>query len=193
MLRPMLRRPWPLGLLVSVLLTGCGSDTPDPGDGDGGEDTEPLVMTQFDRDMLAAHNAARRSVTTSPPLSDLTWDEQATRTARAYAARCQFSHNPNRGGLGENLTAASSSAMGAQGVVQGWMDEAVDYDYGSNTCASGKDCGHYTQVVWRNTRSLGCAAQECTENSPFGPRFPTWTLWVCNYAPPGNYVGQRPY
>ncbi|ATB51151.1 CAP domain-containing protein [Corallococcus macrosporus] len=189
--RPLLRRPWPLGLLVSALLIGCGSDTPSDGDGDG--DNQPLTMTQFDRDMLDAHNAARRSVATSPPLDDLTWDEAATRTARAYAARCDFTHNANRGSLGENLTAASSSALGAQGVVQGWMDEAADYDYGSNTCASGKACGHYTQVVWRNTRALGCAVQECTENSPFGSRFPTWTLWVCNYAPPGNYVGQRPY
>ncbi|QDE71896.1 hypothetical protein BHS09_35690 [Myxococcus xanthus] len=189
--RPTPRHLRPLGLLIPLLLTGCGSDTPGEEDGD----TEPLVMTQFDRDMLAAHNAARRSVSpaASPALEDLTWDEQATRTAKAYAARCQFSHNPNRGNLGENLTAASSSAMGAQGVVQGWVDEAAHYDHTANTCASGKVCGHYTQVVWRNTRALGCAVQECTTNSPFGSQFPKWSLWVCNYAPPGNYVGQRPY
>ncbi|NVJ08040.1 hypothetical protein HUW63_22710 [Myxococcus sp. AM001] len=193
MLRSMPRSLRPLGLLLPLVLTGCGSDTPGEGDGDG--DTEPLVMTQFDRDMLAAHNAARRDVSpaATPALEDLTWDEQATRTAKAYAARCQFSHNPDRGNLGENLTAASSSAMGAQGVVQGWVDEAAHYDHAANTCASGKVCGHYTQVVWRGTRALGCAVQECTTNSPFGDRFPNWTLWVCNYAPPGNYVGQRPY
>ncbi|WP_426755725.1 CAP domain-containing protein [Myxococcus sp. Y35] len=191
--RPMLRHLRPIGLLIPLLLTGCGSDSPDSEDGDG--DNEPLVMTQFDRDMLDAHNAARRNVTpaASPALEDLTWDEEATRTAKKYAAKCQFSHNPNRGNLGENLTAATSSAMSPQNVVQGWVDEAADYDYASNTCASGKQCGHYTQVVWRNTRALGCAMQACTENSPFGAQFPNWTLWVCNYAPPGNYVGQRPY
>lgn len=190
---PMPRFLRPLGLLIPLLLTGCGSDTPGDGDGDG--DPEPVVMTQFDRDMLAAHNAARRNVSpaASPALEDLTWDEQATRTAKAYAARCKFEHNAGRGNLGENLTAASSSAMGAQRVVQGWVDEAANYDHAANTCASGKVCGHYTQVVWRNTKALGCAVQECTTNSPFGSHGPNWTLWVCNYAPPGNYVGQRPY
>ncbi len=191
MSRSTLRHLLPLGLLNSCLLIGCGSDAPDPGD----DDTDPIVMTQFDRDMLDAHNAARRSVTpaATPPLEDLTWDAKATRTARAYAAKCQFSHNAQRGSLGENLAAATPGALTTQGVVDSWMSEAADYDHASNTCASGKICGHYTQVVWRNTRALGCAVQECTQHSPFGDRFPTWTLWVCNYAPPGNYVGQRPY
>jgi hypothetical protein len=78
-------------------------------------------------------------------------------------------------------------------MVGAWAAEASDYDYARNTCAAGKVCGHYTQLVWRATTRVGCATQVCDRNSPFGSRFPTWQLWVCNYAPPGNYVGQRPY
>jgi pathogenesis-related protein 1 len=44
-------------------------------------------------------------------------------------------------------------------------------------------CGHYTQIVWRDTTSVGCAAQSC----------PQGEIWVCDYSPPGNYVGQHPY
>ena len=55
-----------------------------------------------------------------------------------------------------------------------------------------KVCGHYTQLVWRNSTLLGCAYARCTSNSPF-QGVPTWDFWVCDYSPPGNWVGQRPY
>jgi len=47
-------------------------------------------------------------------------------------------------------------------------------------------------VVWRGSARLGCGVAKCSKNSPFSG-FPDWQLWVCNYDPPGNYVGQRPY
>lgn len=55
-----------------------------------------------------------------------------------------------------------------------------------------KQCGHYTQIVWRNTTHVGCATKVCDKNSPF-QGFTRWQFWVCNYSPPGNFVGQRPY
>ncbi len=58
---------------------------------------------------------------------------------------------------------------------------------------SGGMCGHYTQIVWRSTQKLGCGIKVCTKNSPFGASFPTWTYVVCNYQPPGNIIGQKPY
>jgi hypothetical protein len=77
-------------------------------------------------------------------------------------------------------------------VVQAWASEAADYDYASNSCAPGKVCGHYTQLVWRNSTLVGCAYARCTQNSPFDG-VPTWDFWVCDYSPPGNWIGQRPY
>ena len=76
--------------------------------------------------------------------------------------------------------------------MQGWVSESTDYDLASNTCKPGKICGHYTQVVWRDTRQVGCASVVCNSNSPFQGH-PQWRIWVCDYAPPGNYVGQKPY
>ena len=48
-------------------------------------------------------------------------------------------------------------------------------------------CGHYTQVVWRNTTEIGCGVATCKEGAL------TWDIWICNYAPPGNIAGQKPY
>jgi pathogenesis-related protein 1 len=39
-------------------------------------------------------------------------------------------------------------------------------------------------VVWGNSVSLGCAKVTCSAGG---------TFIVCNYDPPGNVVGQKPY
>jgi hypothetical protein len=77
--------------------------------------------------------------------------------------------------------------------VAAWGGEASFYDYATNSCSAGKDCGHYTQIVWRDSVRAGCAHHTCTTNSPFGAQNPSWDFWVCDYEPPGNVVGQRPY
>jgi hypothetical protein len=73
-------------------------------------------------------------------------------------------------------------------VVDAWVSEQSDYDYAADSCRG--TCGHYTQVVWRETTGVGCAAQTCTSGSPLGSG--GWQLWVCDYTPPGN-SGGRPY
>jgi uncharacterized protein YkwD len=149
----------------------------------------------FGKDMVDAHNQARAGAkpTPRPALPPLTWSDAAARKAAEYAKKCRFEHNPDRGDFGENLAAATPDTWTTAQVVKSWADEAADYDLAKNTCKKGKVCGHYTQVVWRKTASVGCATVMCNKNSPFGPDFPHWQLWVCNYAPPGNWVGQRPY
>jgi uncharacterized protein YkwD len=200
MRRPSRLRSLSAALLPSFLLLACipdgGSDDTDAGvqeDGGTGPDGGTVELTQFARDMLEAHNAARADAkpTPSPALEPLTWDPAVAEVAQRWADQCTYEHNEDRGNAGENIAAATPGYLDAKAVVKDWVSEVASYDYSKNTCASGKVCGHYTQVVWRNTRRLGCATKRCTINSPFGT--PTWDFWVCNYAPPGNYPGQRPY
>lgn len=142
--------------------------------------------------IVGAHNDVRSTVIPTPdvPLDPLVWSESAAAVAREWASGCTFGHNPNRGGLGENVYAASAGyGSTPDRVVKSWASESSDYDYANNDCSG--VCGHYTQVVWRATTAVGCAVQECTGGGPFGGG--SWELWVCNYAPPGNYAGQRPY
>ncbi|MEZ4227182.1 MAG: CAP domain-containing protein [Polyangiaceae bacterium] len=180
-------RPVPLLALVSLAVAGCSSSDDSGGGGSGGTSgggSEPAEMSGI----TAAHNAARANVNPPAPsaLAPLAWSADLAKVAQAYAAKCQFQHS--QGPYGENLY-ASTNASTPQAVVGAWVSEVSDYDYASNSCS--KACGHYTQVVWANTARLGCAKQTCTQNSPFGGG--SWELWVCNYDPPGNYIGQKPY
>ena len=168
--------------------TDAGSEAPGS---DAGE-----VSGDFAAQFLAAHNQVRSEAvpTPQPALPALQWNAEAAAVAQAWADRCEYGHNPNRGDYGENIAAAAPPrGQSPSWVVGQWASEAADYDYATNSCASGAVCGHYTQLVWRSTTSVGCATKVCTSNSPFGASFPEWQLWVCDYSPPGNYNGRKPY
>jgi uncharacterized protein YkwD len=125
---------------------------------------------------------------------DFTWSSAAAGVAQDWANRCDYQHNAGRGNRGENIAAsAPANRWTLADAVAAWAGEAQDYDYASNGCASGKQCGHYTQIVWRDTLRVGCAHRTCTTSSPFGAQLPSWDFWVCDYEPPGNFVGRRPY
>jgi pathogenesis-related protein 1 len=156
-------------------------------------------------------NAARAAVDAGE--APLTWNPIAAQVALAYAQKCVYEHNPNRdsdyktagggnGGLGENIAAAAPSMTVAR-ADQLWISEDSIYDYATNTCnptATITECGHYTQIVWKTTTSVGCAIVNCTTGWPFSGTGKDWTYAVCDYAPPGNIVTspgstmpERPY
>ncbi len=133
---------------------------------------------------LSAHNAWRQPV----GVPDLIWSDQMAQLAQDWADQlkgqsCAFQHRPNNR-YGENLYWASGFTPTAQEVVDSWGGEIVDYDYATNSCTPGQMCGHYTQIVWQDTQAVGCGTSTCEDGS---------ILWVCNYDPPGNYIGQKPY
>lgn len=133
------------------------------------------------QDYLNAHNRARSEV----GVGRITWDANVAAYAQNYLNQlrgsCQMVHSG--GQYGENL-AWSSGDMTATGAVNMWVDEKKNYDYNSNSCFNG-ECLHYTQVVWRNSVRLGCAKVRCSNGRS--------TIISCNYDPPGNWIGQRPF
>lgn len=134
------------------------------------------------QDYLDAHNRARSQVGVGP----MKWDATVASYAQNYLNRlkgnCKMVHSG--GPYGENLAWSSADLTGTASVNM-WVAEKPYYNYNSNTCAAGKVCGHYTQVVWRNSVRLGCAKVRCNDGRS--------TIISCNYDPPGNYVNQRPY
>ncbi|MBZ5609131.1 MAG: SCP-like extracellular [Acidobacteriia bacterium] len=134
----------------------------------------------FARDMLAAHNNVRSRVDV-PPLS---WSARLADRAQDWATHLlrggRFYHRPNSN-YGENLFEISGAPVSAAQVVAAWASEARDYSYRANTCRG--VCGHYTQLIWSRTREVGCAVAGDRRRE----------VWVCNYDPPGNWIGERPY
>ncbi|WP_321471235.1 CAP domain-containing protein [uncultured Paludibaculum sp.] len=132
--------------------------------------------------MLAAHNAVRTRVHVPPLVWSTELEALARQWSRSLITSGQFRHRP-AGRLGENLFEIDGQRASPAFVVDSWASEAKDFDLRSNTCRAGAACGHYTQIVWRTTRKVGCAAGRR------GPR----EVWVCYYDPPGNWVGEKPY
>jgi uncharacterized protein YkwD len=169
-----MNRPGTIVLLAAALSTAAIAQWKHFGDA-----ASPTVPS-LARDMVAAHNAVRVRVGSAP----LTWSDQLAGVAQKWAdhllASGQFSHshNPN---FGENLFEINGAPATVDRVVKDWADEARDYDYTLNTCRA--VCGHYTQIVWSTTKEVGCAVARGGRSE----------IWVCNYNPPGNYVGQKPY
>ena len=168
---------------------GCGGDadgdSSDDSDGGGGEPPELAGI-------LAAHNEVRAAHGQAP----LTWDPDLAAIAAAWVAQCVdvtpptglVDHNDGRSDtypeyVGENIYASSGTADGP-GAVASWASEEAEYNYDANTCSG--VCGHYTQIVWGSTTKVGCALGTCA-----GLAYSSTV--VCDYAPGGNYVGERPY
>ncbi|XP_010943469.1 pathogenesis-related protein PRB1-3-like [Elaeis guineensis] len=133
-------------------------------------------------DFVSPHNSARAAVGVGP----VSWNDSVAVYAQDYANQrtgdCQLVHS--NGSYGENLFGGSGADYTAADAVNLWVSEKQYHDYNSNTCADGQMCGHYTQVVWRDSTSIGCARVVCDNGGIF---------ITCNYYPPGNFVGQRPY
>ena len=163
---------------------GC-SALPSTGTPSGG-DTESTAM----QGMTAAHNKIREGATPSPSpsLSPLKWSSKLAQDAQAWADKCKWGHSQTAG-VGENIFAGTGDYKPEQ-VVNSWAKESADYNYDSNSCASGKVCGHYTQIVWGSTQEVGCGMASC-KGLLGGDAVAQF--WVCQYSPPGNYVGKKPY
>ena len=112
--------------------------------------------------MVSAHNQVLARVE-SPALR---WSSALARQAQDWADHLQttkscemeHSHAPN---VGENLAWASGQHLTPAAVVDMWARESRDFDPASGRCTPGAVCGHYTQIVWRNTREVGCAMASC--------------------------------
>ncbi|KAG9134878.1 hypothetical protein Leryth_001210 [Lithospermum erythrorhizon] len=91
----------------------------------------------------------------------------------------------SNGPYGENVYWGSDTSFSPFHCAEAWVDEKKLYNYETNSCNPGQDCGHYTQIVWKNTLKVGCGKTVCVSGKG--------VFMVCEYDPPGNYVGERPY
>ena len=190
--------------ITIILLTACGGE--DGGNSAGASGTGPSGyacdvstsgMDFSESGRVAGSTDAHNTIRSDHGLPDLTWDDSLAAYAYVWATElvekngCTMEHRPQDGSSpcnqvhGENLAWNSGYAETPKGVADRWASEVTYYDYESNSCTAGEMCGHYTQVVWSDTTHVGCAYRTCDD---LGSQ-----VWVCNYFPAGNYVGERPY
>jgi len=160
-----------------------------------------FCFSQLTEDKIKAlklHNEARKEVG-SPPL---VWSEKLEKQALLYAkilARKDDKQNMKHSQTndGENMT-YSYSAESINGVVTptfsstpltdasvGWYEEIKDYRYSKiKKIRIGPPIGHYTQMVWKNTKKVGIAYAVSKKGSVYV---------VARYFPAGNLIGKHPY
>lgn len=124
-------------------------------------------------DITNRHNGYRELHVDTP---DLTWDDKLAADAEEFVAQ----YNCSSGSIyhsdlwwGENIAIGYT----LDGAVDAWYNEIRNWNYSHPVWND--NIGHFSQVVWKDTKNLGCAIRYC--NSYWG------SLLVCEYNPPGNY------
>jgi pathogenesis-related protein 1 len=141
--------------------------------------SQESIGSSIAKEMLAAHNSYRAKIGTPR----LAWSDNLSAKAQQWATALikhgTFEHQ--HGPFGENLFEISGGHATPSSVVEAWMSEEANYNHETNSCTG--RCGHYTQVIWRSTKLVGCGVARDAKRE----------VWVCDYDPPGNIVGERPY
>ena len=140
------------------------------------------LSSSLAREVTAAHNLVRNRLGIAP----LAWSGELAQVAQDWAHRLvqtgTFEHRRNLE-YGENIFEIWGATPYSQpdAVVRAWASESASYRYETNTCTG--RCGHYTQIIWRQTKEVGCGVARDSKRE----------VWVCNYAPYGNIIGEKPY
>lgn len=129
------------------------------------------------------HNRVRADAGVAP----LQWSAPVAAYAQAWAdhlaaTSCKMAHR-DHARYGENLFQGTASYYTARDAAQAWETEKNNYHGGVLTDSNWHAAGHYTQMVWRATSTLGCGEARCSD----------MLIVVCNYDPAGNSLGRRPY
>jgi len=157
-------------------------------------------LTQVQKDVVNEHNKKRRNHFLD---SDIKYSFRLEREAQAYANTLansgKFKHDPknHENGFGENLYAHSQDKVPTivDAITPWYDDEKPYYHYDDGSCdegtfSNGQEimCGHYTQVIWQESKEVGCASAQYRRGD-----FKGGYIYVCKYQKAGNVVGLKPY
>ena len=134
----------------------------------------------FHKDLLDRHNVLRER----HDAPSLKWSGEIQQWAQEWAEKIagedrMYHRQPNK--YGENIYWISGGKPEGASIVDAWYNEIKDYRFKRPGFSS--QTGHFTQVVWKGSAELGCGAARSRRGGLYV---------VCNYSPPGNYLGRFP-
>ena len=90
---------------------------------------------------------------------------------------------------GENIYACKGFKPRLIDAIRNWYTEKEKFRYGNNLwCKKGSLCGHYTQLIWKTTKKIGCGIAKY----PKEYRQLDFVI-VCKFYPAGNIVQKDPF
>ncbi len=143
--------------------------------------------SSFISTILLHHNAYRQAL----QLPGLNWSStlagDALVWARHLAGIDKGQHDTGIVGMeGENIWWGTANYYSFGSMVDDWGSEQKAFRYGIfPDCRVNHSAmvGHYTQIIWKNTQSVGCALVGNGKTD----------FLVCRYSPAGNFIGEKPY
>ena len=180
-----------IATLCIALMAGCVSQPDKPasipassGKKSAADSESGSKMSARDMQAITAyHDKVRADVGVGP----MKWSAALAAYAQEWAdhlaaTTCRMAHRTQHK-YGENLFQGTAGFYTAADAAKAWETEKKDYGGGVLTESNWHPAGHYTQMVWRGTTALGCGEAICDKT----------LIVACNYDPPGNYIGRRPY
>ena len=147
---------------------------------------DQAYLNETEIEWLEAHNVEREAFGSAP----LTWNYDLAQQAYQWAlylaetGTLEHSTREQRGGAGENLWMGTAARFSANRMIQAFAREKTYFRAGTfpyvSTTGHARDVGHYTQIVWTDTREVGCAMARNHGHD----------VLVCRYFPAGNVVGR---
>ncbi|XP_033638122.1 Golgi-associated plant pathogenesis-related protein 1-like [Asterias rubens] len=147
-------------------------------------------------EVLEMHNVYRARHGVQPLVLSGTINNIAQSWAETMARIGKLEHSPksSRPDCGENIHHSWSTAFDINAVtggeaVKSFYDEIEDYDFNKpgEKPASGKVIGHFTALVWKDSKELGVGVAT-SKKGKWGHVY-----ICCNYTPRGNWRGAENY
>ncbi|XP_063415449.1 cysteine-rich secretory protein 3-like [Mytilus trossulus] len=140
-----------------------------------------LMDNETYKQLVLDEHSKYRKIQGASNMNKLEWDDQLKNEAHNWTKVCIWGHEG--GGRGENkgLFIGDNYREGISDMVKSWYDEINEYNYTGKSCLP-SSC-HYTQMVWADTRKIGCSLNKCN----FG------MFLCCFYDPMGNNLSEYPY
>ena len=141
-----------------------------------------FVGNAFQKESLEQHNLLRKK----HHVDDLMINKELCDIAQKYAnklastdtfqhSRSNFKGRP----MGENLFACYGMEITGKVMSNAWYDEIKDYNFDKPGFKG--STGHFTQVVWKNSKYVGFGFAKSKTGYNYG---------VANYFPAGNYINE---